>query len=123
MKKTSETHDNGQIAPVAENQESKLEQQLAILFERMDREIVLPRKYYPALQFSINRRLIDVHSATPNQYLKAVVVEIVDSLDRRIPADKLLEIIGFVVKTWTGLCQESQPLKSAKRKASLPTPA
>ncbi len=123
MKKTTETHDKDQIAPDAEKQQSKLDEQLAILFERMDREIVLPRKYYPALEYFTHRTLKAKFAESPSMPIKDVVSSTIQSLDPRIPADKVLEMTAFVIKTWNGFSKPAKPKPSVQRKRSMPANA
>lgn len=68
-----------------------------------DDKIFFPKKYYSGLKLSIKSDLVKLFKNQPNKPLKDVIAKKIKDLNPIIPADKLLELTEFIIKTWQKL--------------------
>jgi hypothetical protein len=71
--------------------------------ESMDESAYLTPKYYDGLKSLKSGKLQTMFKENPDLPLKDVVAKIIGELPDFIPADKILELTGFVLEKWQTL--------------------
>ena len=71
-----------------------------VLFESISKRIPTQPKYYKAQKDLIVKKTKECFATTPEMPLKKVIIDIMTSLPDFLPADNLLKVVGYIVKTW-----------------------
>lgn len=70
------------------------------LFESIQNKIPTQSKYYKAQKDMIIQDVKHLFTKNPNIPLKKVIIKIMTSLPDFLPADNLVKVVGYIVKTW-----------------------
>lgn len=70
------------------------------LFESISKRVPTQPKYYKAQKDLIIRKTKECFETTPEMPLKKVIIDIMTPLPDFLPADNLIKVVGYIVKTW-----------------------
>jgi len=69
-------------------------------WEKNKNKIHAPKKYYKAQKGVIVENTKSIFSKNPDMPIKKVIIKIMTSLPDFLPADNLVKVVGYIVKTW-----------------------
>ncbi len=106
--------------PISEpsNDSIRLEEeakQIQATFERNKGKILLPNKFYPAVEPAIREKLKMLNNQKTDVPMKEVVVTALQGLNPDIPGEKIVALVAYALEYWQHLQSPGTELKASKR--------
>lgn len=70
------------------------------LFESIQNRIPTQSKYYKAQKDMVIKDVKHLFTKNPDMPIKKVIIKIMTSLPDFLPAENLIKVVGYIIKTW-----------------------